>query len=248
MIRDLPPVDLTSAAGIDAAAERPDVRVLEVPLAGLTSGATTPRGGDEPLTWLRVRPEPSELALAGPRAGRTEPHVARVWPSDEDFAALCSAGIIGMTLDAPALPSAALLIAFLVRATSFGLPLEWGGPVADLPCGLLFHLTPPVFGDEVADKWRAAYRYGLCYWRRGSGFAVVQDLRENPGAHFVIHDPGLLALFHRLADPVDTTCLDGEERAHLDDLLDARLAVEIEGVAVALPYRLRRWPVPVIDF
>src|SRR5437868_10207801 len=174
MIRDLPPVDLTSAAGV-AGADRPDVRVLEVSLADLASGTTIPRGKDEPLTWLRVRPS---------RAA---------WPADDDFVALRSAGVIGMTLDFPVLPSAPLLIAFLVRATSFGLPLEWGGPVADLPCGLLFHLTPPTYGDEAAATWRAAHRYGQCYWRRGNGFVTVQDLRTDPGARIVIDDPGLLA-------------------------------------------------------
>ncbi|QXJ23343.1 hypothetical protein AGRA3207_004485 [Actinomadura graeca] len=236
MIRGLPPVDLTSAAGIAAAEGRPDVRVLEVPLAALASGETIPGGPDEPLTWLRVRPEPSGA-----------PPSRRAWPADEDFAALPS-GVIGMTLDAPSLPGAPQLIAFLVRATSFGVPLEWGGAVAGLPCGLLFHLAPPAFGDDAAAKWRAAHRYGQCYWRRGNGFATVQDLREEPGAHFVIHDPGLLALFHRLADPVATAGLGEQDRARLGDLLDARLAVEIGGVAVALPYRLRRWPAPVIDF
>ncbi|WP_242902718.1 DUF5825 family protein [Actinomadura terrae] len=235
MIRDLPPVDLTSAAGVAAARDRADVRVLEVSLAELASGTTIPHGKQEPLTWLRVRPAPGELD-------------DEVWPGDEALGALPAAGVIGLTLDVPALPPAPWLIAFLVRVTSFQLPLEWGGPVADLPCGLLFHLTPPAFGDEVAGKWRAAHRYGQCYWRRGHGFVAVQDLREQPGAHFVIHEPGLLALFHRLADPVAVADLGDDDRAHLGDLLDARLAVDLDGVAVRLPYRLRRWPAPVIDF
>ncbi|WP_242883636.1 DUF5825 family protein [Actinomadura litoris] len=235
MIRDLPPVNLTSAAGIAAARGRPDVRVLEVSLADLSSGTAVPRGKQEPLTWLRVRPTGAELDGAP-------------WPGDDALGALPAAGVVGLTLEVPALPRAPWLIAFLVRVTSFQLPLEWGGPVADLPCGLLFHLTPPAFGDEVAGKWRAAHRYGQCYWRRGPGFAAVQDLREDPGAHFVIHEPGLLALFHRLADPVEVAGLGADDRAHLRDLLDARLAVELGGVAVGLPYRLRRWPAPVIDF
>ncbi|WP_131737613.1 DUF5825 family protein [Actinomadura roseirufa] len=229
MIRDLSPVDLTSAAGVAAASGRTDVRVLELPLGDLAAGTAVPPG---PLTWLRA-------AAPGP---------GEAFPGDEALAALPAAGVIGMTLEFDARPEAPALIAFLVRMTSLGLPLEWGGPVADLPCELLVHLAPPSHGDAAADAWRAAHRYGLCYWRRGNGFAAVQDLRAEPGARYVIHEPDVLDLFHRLADPLDVTALPAGDRASLADLLDAELAVEIGGSAVRLPYRLRRWPVPVIDF
>ncbi|TDD88849.1 DUF5825 family protein [Actinomadura rubrisoli] len=238
MIRDLPPVTLSSA-GMAAAEDRPDVRVLDFALADLSTSLLllghpvedSPARllDEEPLTWLRLHSLDSGI-----------------WPGDDDFARLLNAGVAGMTL--PSLPSTPELIAFLVRATSFGLPLEWGGPVGDLPCRLLFHLTPPAHGDDSARKWRAAHRYGLCYWRRGPAFAAVQDLRSDPGAHYVIHEPALLDLFHRLADPLDTRTLTDADRASLDELLDAELAVQLDHIAVGLAYRLRRWPTPVIDF
>ncbi|MFZ3568768.1 DUF5825 family protein [Streptomyces sp. BH097] len=112
----------------------------------------------------------------------------------------------------------------------------------------LHHLPPP---SQQADEpgelttWRAAHGYGMLYHRRGPGFVTVMDRRERPAsARFTLDHPDLLAAFDALSDatPLGTLAPAHQEAAR--HLTDEGLALIVDGWAVALPPRMRRWPVP----
>lgn len=112
----------------------------------------------------------------------------------------------------------------------------------------LHHLPPPAqHQDEPSEltTWRAEHTYGLLYHRRGPGFVTVMDRRERPAsARFTLDHPDLLAAFDTLSDatPLDTLAPAHQEAAL--HLAEEELALIVDGWAVALPPRMRRWPVP----
>jgi hypothetical protein len=137
-------------------------------------------------------------------------------------------------------------VRFLRECESRGLRVTWraaGSPSYDP--GLLHHLPPPQelpgHEDELTN-WRAAYSYGSLHHRRGPGFVTVLDRRQRGTAvRLTLDHPGLLAAFLRLQEPAPLDAVDPEALA----LLTAeRLVLAAGGWAVALPPRIRRWPVP----
>jgi hypothetical protein len=88
--------------------------------------------------------------------------------------------------------------------------------------------------------WRAAFRYGLCYYRVGPGFLLVVDHRRTShGIASVLRDPDEIATLRGLAYPGPAT-----ETAAFARLCDQGLILRAGGAAVCLPYRLRLWPIP----
>lgn len=74
------------------------------------------------------------------------------------------------------------------------------------------------------------------------------DRREpSAAARFTIDDPDLLAAFRTVQDPTAVAALDAVGREAVDLLAAERLARVTDGWAVALPPRIRRWPVPCTD-
>ncbi|MEV6294288.1 DUF5825 family protein [Streptomyces sp. NPDC051896] len=138
-------------------------------------------------------------------------------------------------------------VRFLRECQSQGLRVTWravGGPSYDI--GLLSHLPPP---DELPGAepelavWRAGYAYGSLYHRRGPGFVTVLDRRAGRGTavRLTLDHPELLAAFLRLQEPTPVDAV-GPEAVGL--LVAERLVLAAGGWAVALPPRIRRWPVP----
>ncbi|MQY38442.1 hypothetical protein SRB17_64550 [Streptomyces sp. RB17] len=143
-------------------------------------------------------------------------------------------------------PETAEAVRFLRECQSDGLRVDWRGvgrPSYDI--GLLRHLPPPAElpGEEATlAAWRAGHAYGTLYHRRGPGFVTVLDRREKGTAvRLTLDHPGLLAAFLRLQEPAP---LDAVDREALDLLVAERLVLAAGGWAVALPPRIRRWPVP----
>ena len=145
-------------------------------------------------------------------------------------------------------------IQFLRECQAAGLPTHWEADVAPprsrhtYDLGALHHLPPPAqHPDEAAElaAWRNGHTYGMLYHRRGPGFVTVTDRRERPApARFTLDHPDLLAAFDALSD---ATRLDALAPAHQEaarHLAEERLALIVDGWAVALPPRMRRWPVP----
>ncbi|MFI6544964.1 DUF5825 family protein [Streptomyces prunicolor] len=154
----------------------------------------------------------------------------------------------------------AVAVQFLRECQSHGLDTHWrtadnetadnetAGGKAAYDIRILRHLPPPAEHpaetSELTD-WRARYAYGMCYHRRGPDFVSVMDRRNRPAsARFTLDHPDLIAAFDTLqaATPVDA--LSPVHREALDLLAAERLALVTDGWAVALPPRLRRWPVP----
>ncbi|MFJ3309322.1 DUF5825 family protein [Streptomyces sp. NPDC086549] len=144
----------------------------------------------------------------------------------------------------------AVAVQFLRECQSLGLQVGWEADGAETPydIGLLRHLPPPsqpVDEPDELDRWRAGYSYGMLYHRRGPGFVTVMDRRE-PGsaARFTLDHPELLSAFHTLLEPTALDGLSSGRREAADLLAAERLALVTDGWAVALPPRIRRWPVP----
>jgi hypothetical protein len=142
--------------------------------------------------------------------------------------------------------AAAAEVARLRTRMELGADDSWAVPLPDgLDTRLLHHLPPPPAGvaSPGAAAWRAAFRPALCYYRRGPGFISVRDLRGS-GSRIIIDDEILIAVFLRAGEPVRLAEETGEERAALEFLLAENLLLASGGLAVAAPYRMRRWPVP----
>ncbi|MEU1406456.1 DUF5825 family protein [Streptomyces sp. NPDC005728] len=140
-------------------------------------------------------------------------------------------------------------VRFLRECQGLGLRVSWraaGQPSYDLRA--LRHLPPPAElpgGEVELAAWRDGYAHGTLYHRRGPGFVTVMDRRE-PGtaARLTLDHPGLLAAFDLLLDPTPLDALDATGREAADLLAAERLALVSGGWVVALPPRIRRWPVP----
>lgn len=149
----------------------------------------------------------------------------------------------------------------LRQAAGEGAGVEWQ---ADLPVPdtrLLHHLPPPVApyaepalplpalltsapsgpwpGGGAGTAWRAAYRPGLCHYRLGPGFVRVSDGRGGPVLTTTLTGESAAALRGYLdvgpapvADPA------------FDELVRLGLILPLGGLALTLPYRIRRWPIP----
>jgi len=127
----------------------------------------------------------------------------------------------------------------LREAAGDGAEVAWQAdlPVADTR--LLYHLPPPVAGPTL-DAWRAAYRPGLCHYRRGPGFLLVRDGRgAGPSVPETTLTGADAAAIEQFLEPGPD---DGS--VALDRLAGLGLVLRLGGLALTLPYRLRRWPIP----
>lgn len=159
-------------------------------------------------------------------------------------------------------------VRFLRECQSQALTVHWSPDTDAAPpfdITLLHHLPPPASGPASPDRpgrsgssgssredkvgaaatWRSRHAYGLLYHRRGPDFVTVMD-RRNPAtsARFTIDQPTLLAAFLTVQDTTALDELDVSRREAVSLLADERLVLVTDGWAVALPPRLRRWPVP----
>ncbi|MCJ0872077.1 DUF5825 family protein [Streptomyces sp. AP-93] len=147
-------------------------------------------------------------------------------------------------------------VRFLRDCQSQALTVHWVPDTDALPfdTGLLHHLPPPAprpaspggpDGPDGVAAWRSRYAYGLLYHRRGPDFVTVMDRRDpSAAARFTIDQPALLAAFLAVQEATALDELDAVHREALSLLADERLVLVTQGWAVALPPRLRRWPVP----
>jgi len=136
-------------------------------------------------------------------------------------------------------------------AAAIGAAPEWA--VASEPTidtRLLHHLPPPSTSQSTSGavppwlaEWRAAYRFGLLSLRRGPGFAVVRDHRAIAAAQRLVLDERALAVLdaHATPAPVAATPL---ADAAATDMVELHLLLVAGGLALTLPYRLVRWPIP----
>lgn len=151
----------------------------------------------------------------------------------------------------------AVAVQFLRECQSQGLRAHWEIAPEEEPGGgpydvrKLHHLPPPTRQPEEPGElsaWRtsyAAFPVGMLYHRRGPDFITVMDRRDRPAsARFTLDHPDLLAAFALVQEATELGGLNAVQREAVGLLAAERLALVDDGWAVALPPRMRRWPVP----
>ena len=177
------------------------------------------------------------------------------WPHEHGLARLVAARIFHLTiatplaLDATNAKRSLEFLRFNRDCLSFGIHLDWTGTVEDtLDSARLSHLVPPRVSDDDARQatWARDHSYGRCYWRNGPGFVLIKDTRAGgEPARFVLDEPDTVALFRALASPKRADETNANPR-DLSALLDEGLVLSLDGWLLALPSRMRRWPIPAL--
>ncbi|MFH0519363.1 DUF5825 family protein [Streptomyces sp. M41] len=143
-----------------------------------------------------------------------------------------------------------LAVRFLRECQSAGLRVRWrlSYEAATYDMSVLRHLPPPAeTPGETAESrsWRAGYAYGMLYHRRGPDFVTVMDRRDRAAsARYTLDHPDLLSAFETVLEPARLGELSAAHREAVGLLAAERLALVTDGWVVALPPRIRRWPVP----
>ncbi|MFH9347768.1 DUF5825 family protein [Kitasatospora sp. NPDC017646] len=137
-------------------------------------------------------------------------------------------------------------LAFLRVALEEGVPVRWtasgGGELDTAP---LRHLWPPSgFAGLPADPWEEAFRYGLCYFRRGPGFITVKDARAEHDVHLMLDHPDLVTTFLAGRTPLPVEALTATQRQAVGLLIAENLMYRLGDLLLTLPTHMRRWPVP----
>lgn len=183
------------------------------------------------------------------------------WPTDAQLGRLVALGCVEvhvpwvMELGEREPEASAHFVRFLRDCTSHRLRVRWRGAApSPLISWMLRHLEPPEAGgtpelEGAASRWRSAYEYGRCYWRAGPGFVLVKDRREGrDAAQFILDDAVTRSVFEQLAVPQRMEALGtgAEVEKAVADLGEESLVLELGAWRVALPFRMRCWPVPFV--
>ena len=159
--------------------------------------------------------------------------------SQDVIALLCKAGLRRVHVrpplfGEPADRRTAIWFRILRDLGSCAVEVEWQrSPRCAIPVDALRHLPAAQGEDRVA--------FGSLYWRLGPGFVTIRDARGSGVRLFVLDDPESRDTF--LASVGGVRCEDVPEEASRS-LQEEGLVVDIGGTLVALPYRMRHWPVP----
>ena len=143
-------------------------------------------------------------------------------------------------------------VARLRDAALIGPRLSWRGRLAGpIEAALLCHLPPPVAlrnGAGVAAAWRQAYRYGSCFYRLGPGFIEVKDGRDpDVTVRTLLDDPASVGAFTTCLAPAVIGELQPAQREAVRRLVNRGLVLETAGLALTLPFRMSKWPVPFMS-
>lgn len=143
------------------------------------------------------------------------------------------------------------LLRYLRDATSHAVRLRWR--LGGLPCFPLHthvHVVAPDGGVDddttaYAASWRASYRYGSFFYRRGPGFVTVKDVRpESEPARFTIDEGADHFLAMAGAHTLDDLAPQAQEL--VDTVAEVGLLLRVDRRLLVLPYRMRHWPVPYL--
>ncbi|HEX6288851.1 MAG TPA: DUF5825 family protein [Herpetosiphonaceae bacterium] len=179
-----------------------------------------------------------------------------VWPDEQSVGVLARATVPTIVVERPVVlsaeaPRATLaFIRFLRDSLSFGLRVQWQGSADEtIDLERLVHLPAPTEDpvDEPFEIWRQLYSFGRMYWRRGPGFVIIRDTRPTViQARFVLDEAALCETFQRMQVPVRISDLaqDDALAEAAQTLLDEGIALRLDDWCVALPFRMRTWPIP----
>lgn len=131
-------------------------------------------------------------------------------------------------------------LALVRELTAWGLVVEWEiTPTDSWP--LLSHLYPPRGVRSWAPGWADGFHLDRCISRRGPDFVQVRDRRSGELNRLTIDDPDWLAALDRLRDGGPAAAVPAEVLA---GYTEEDLLWPLGGLALWLPYQVRRWPWP----
>lgn len=149
-------------------------------------------------------------------------------------------------------------LSFLRTAVTQNVEVRWnariissGSSAEVLDTAPLHHLWPPTtvavgsHPPEEPRAWRAAFKYGLCYFRRGPDFALIKDTRiADCHVRLTIDHPDLLATFLAGCTLLRDSALTATQREAVSVLAKENLMYRLDDLLLTLPTRMRRWPIP----
>jgi hypothetical protein len=143
----------------------------------------------------------------------------------------------------------AAVIRVLAEATANFVPVRWTLK-GELPWSLrsVIHLYPPSSEDyQLEQTWAAHFVFGLCSYRVGPDFLVIQDIRPGGVKTRVTVPAEWMPAFVAVAERVIIS-QDEHEKFMFNQLVEQGLALRLSSEhGVVLPYHARRWPIPGRD-
>ncbi|MFL6139656.1 MAG: DUF5825 family protein [Frankiaceae bacterium] len=141
-------------------------------------------------------------------------------------------------------------VRLLRDVSALGILLRWQlGPTDAAYLRQIVHLTPPTGAigaggpvERIVGEWRGTGPTPF-YWRLGPAFVLVRDTRAGFEANrWVIDDEETMRAFLRMQSPVATADVGAPQAVRT--LVEEGLVLECEGMALTLPNRVERWPIP----
>ncbi|MEA1671953.1 DUF5825 family protein [Nitrospirillum sp. BR 11163] len=176
-------------------------------------------------------------------------------PSLREIEAFCQSGLSFAKLTGPSLPEPAdaaesqrtlRWIECLRDFTACGVVVDW--PAAAELAGRvaqLCHIVPPRKEAGAFDRWHVLHRFGTCYSRFGPNFILIKDRRDpENGAEFLLEGTAHESAFRKCQSVAPLDGFDAAEQDALTELVEEKLVLVLHGSALALPFRMRHWPVP----
>lgn len=111
----------------------------------------------------------------------------------------------------------------------------------------LSHLPPPLpDGTADVDIWRHKHTFGSLYWRRGPSYIQIKDKRNGFVQIITLDDVPSLDVFNACITGMPVHESGSAERSlPLKQLQDLGVVLKLNDCFVALPFRMKHWPVPV---
>ncbi|WP_454887643.1 DUF5825 family protein [Sphingomonas oryzagri] len=129
--------------------------------------------------------------------------------------------------------------------TSCAVNVDWHADPGLLRMGPhLCHIVPPrPDGSGALSHWTEKHRFGLCYSRFGPGFIAITD-RRGSGCEFILDTSDHIHVYRAAQAGLAEDSLTAPQLVVLRELEAEHLLYTHEGFSLALPYRMRHWPVP----
>jgi hypothetical protein len=138
-----------------------------------------------------------------------------------------------------------LWIKFIRDFSAYERKIEWQLELSEeIPYEKFMAFPPPgaLFTDAKGlSEWTTNYRRDLFYWRRGPNFVSIKDARAFPPRVLTTDKAETFTTFLQCVSGLPKASADADA---IDELLSEGLVIMVGGMYLALPHRIRRWPVP----
>jgi hypothetical protein len=138
------------------------------------------------------------------------------------------------------------LLALLRDGVELGVSITFTGNALGAIGADVTHLPEPGGnGYSTGLSWEEPHAYGRCFYRRGPGFLLVVDRRDSPEYRYTLDDADHIEAIGVLRTPTPLRETPPALKQAAADLAELNLVAVHAGRGLLLPYRLRRWPMPV---